>query len=94
MSRAHDLATAALRALPAEPAHALANYVDPGQWAWAYMGIGDYDEAFNLLNDAVENPEFIRQYPFVRDVIQNFWFDPMLEQPEWVEARNKLRPIQ
>jgi TolB-like protein/Tfp pilus assembly protein PilF len=65
-------------------------YVDSTNWADAYMGIGDYDEALNQLNVAAEQPERIRS-PLASQAIRvNAWSDPMLEQAEFVEARNRL----
>jgi len=54
--------------------------------------VGDYDEALNRITTTIENRESIWQYPFVFWVIDNFWHDPMLKTPEWVEVREKLRP--
>ncbi len=54
------------------------------------MGIGDYDEALNQLKKAADNPELL-QYAGGSGVGENFWFDPMLEQPEFVEVRERLR---
>ena len=66
-------------------------YVDATVWAWAYLGLGDYEEALRLLNAASENLENTRDpYPahFIR---WNVWSDSMLEEPEWVEVRERLR---
>jgi len=55
------------------------------------MGVGDYDEALRQMNVAAENNELV-QDPYVAQFIRlNFWSDLMLEQPEWVEVREKLR---
>ncbi len=67
-------------------------YVDPVMWAWAYMGMGDYDEALDQLNAADENPGLIKFIPFMPNLRHNVWSDPMLEQPEFVEVLNRLRP--
>ena len=49
------------------------------------MCVGDYDEALRQMNVAAENHELV-QDPYVAQFIRlNFWSDPMLEQPEWVE---------
>jgi tetratricopeptide (TPR) repeat protein len=69
-------------------------YVDPVVWAWAYMGMGDYDEALIRLNAAAENPQLITDPIAALFTRLNFWSDPVLEQPEWVEVRNKLRPTE
>lgn len=65
-------------------------YVDPSIWAWAYMGVGDYDEALRQLHTAAENLELL-QLPWVALFIRdNTWSDPILEQSEWVEMRSRL----
>jgi len=65
-------------------------YVDSSTWAWAYMGVGDYDEALRQLNIATENLELL-QLPWLAHFIrQNVWNDPVLEQPEFVEVRSRL----
>ena len=65
-------------------------YVDPSTWAWAYMGVGDYDEALRLLDTAAENLELL-QLPWLAHFIRlNTWSDPILDQPEWVEMRSRL----
>ena len=65
-------------------------YVDSSTWAWAYMGVGDYDEALRQLNTAAENLELL-QLPWVAHFIrQNVWSDPILDQPEFVEVRSRL----
>jgi len=64
-------------------------YVYPSTLAVAHMGIGDYDEALTQIDAAAENLEL--QVPMVADEIRlNGWSDPILEQPEWVEVRNRL----
>ena len=68
-------------------------YIDSMHWAWAYMGVGDYDEALRQVNSAAENPELISYRPLADFIRLNIWSDPVLEQPEWVEVRNRLRPM-
>jgi hypothetical protein len=65
-------------------------YVDPVIWAWAYMGVGDYDEALNQLNTAAENPELIQDNGRSFYIAVNIWSDPMLDTPAFVEVRNRL----
>ncbi|MFT5511267.1 MAG: tetratricopeptide (TPR) repeat protein [Hyphomicrobiaceae bacterium] len=67
-------------------------YIDPVIWAWAYMGIGDYDEALNRLNIAAENPKLIQVGFMAWFFMGNIWRDPMLEETAFVEVREKLRP--
>ncbi len=71
---------------------ATVRYVDPVIWAEAYMGVGDYDEALWLLNAAAENPDLIQTPYMPLNMRINFWSDPILEQPEFVEVRERLRP--
>ena len=56
---------------------AVDRYVDPVIWAQVHMGIGDYDEAFRLLNTAIENPDLIQIgfQPF--NIRYNHWSDPV-----------------
>jgi len=66
-------------------------YVDPAVWAWARMGIGDYDEALLLLKQAADNTELTQDsYPahFIRE---NSWSDPRLETAEFIEVRERLQ---
>ena len=65
-------------------------YVDAGAWAWAFMSMDDYAEALNRLGEAAESPQLVTSpYPlyFIR---LNFWSDPVLEQPDFIAAREKL----
>ncbi len=65
-------------------------YVDSSIWAWAYMGVGDYDEALTRFNTAAENLELL-QLPWIAHFSrQNTWSDPILDQPEFVEVRSRL----
>jgi tetratricopeptide (TPR) repeat protein len=69
---------------------AVDRYVDASTWAWAYMGVGDYEEALRQLNTAAENLELL-QGPWLAHFIgENTWSDPILDQPEWVEMRSRL----
>jgi TolB-like protein/Tfp pilus assembly protein PilF len=68
-------------------------YVHPGVWSDALKGIGDYDEALRLLNIVAENPELLRG-PYAALYAQvNMHHDPILEEPEWLELREKLSPL-
>ncbi len=66
------------------------DYTDPGLWAAAYMGVGDYEEALNRFNEIVEDLELIRRNVFADMIRLNIWNDPKLDEPEWVEARERL----
>ena len=66
-------------------------YVDPAVWAWARMGIGEYDVALKLLRQAADNTDLIQDpYPthFIRE---NSWSDPRLETAEFIDVRERLR---
>jgi hypothetical protein len=56
------------------------------------MGIGDYDQAFRQVELAAENLVFLQDTYLAHFIRFNSWSDPTLEEPEWVEARNKFRP--
>ncbi len=56
----------------------------------AYMGVGDYEEAMNRLDTAVENPETIRRIDYATYLAANYWNDPTLEQPEGLEMRDRI----
>ncbi len=59
-------------------------------WAFAYLAIGDQAAALATLNDAAENKvpdEGAIFLPFIRNNTYNV---PMLEQPEFVEVRQRL----
>ena len=68
-------------------------YVDPVIWAVAHMGVGNYDEAFRLLNIVVENPDLVQIGWWLANIRYNFWSDPVLEQPDWLEMRTRLASI-
>jgi len=59
-------------------------------WVLAYTGIGEYEKALRLLNriDVDRSPEDSR-YSFQFAI--NRRHDPVFEQPEFVDMRNKLR---
>ena len=66
-------------------------YVDPAVWAWASMGIGEYDVALKLLRQAADNTDLIQDpYPthFIRE---NSWSDPRLETAAFIKVRERLR---
>jgi hypothetical protein len=65
-------------------------FVDPIVWVWREIAAGDSSQALQYLRTCVEKPEF-RQEMFVRGFIkQNFWADPVLDQPEFATLRNQL----
>jgi TolB-like protein len=70
---------------------AAGRYVDPVTWARAHLGVGDYDEALRQLTIAAENHELVQDpYP-ASFVALNMWSDPALEEPAFVEVRERLR---
>ena len=70
---------------------AQARYVDPAVWAWASMGIGEYDVALKLLRQAADNTDLI-QDPYPTHIIRkNSWSDPRLETAAFIKVRERLR---
>jgi TolB-like protein len=67
-------------------------YIDPMIWAWIHMGVGNYDEALTELELVAENPGLVRNPTLAWYTARNYWNDPMLEQPEFVEVRTRLLP--
>ncbi len=66
-------------------------FVDPIVQVWANLAIGDHGQALQWLKQSVEKPEY-RQEVFVRTFIkENAWSDPVLDQPEFVALRDRLR---
>ena len=59
------------------------------------MGVGDYDEALVQLNATVADleltPEERLGQGILPHIIWNLWSDPRLEEPEFVEVRERLR---
>ena len=81
----------AMRAYEQVQLAAQSRYVDPAVWAWASMGIGEYDVALKLLRQAADNTDLIQDpYPthFIRE---NSWSDPRLETAAFIEVRERLR---
>ncbi len=67
-------------------------YVDPVTWAFAYLGIGDYDEALRQLEAAVQNPESVQLGPIVRTLQSLASLDPRLGEPAFQEVLTRLVP--
>ncbi len=64
-------------------------FVDPIVRVWGCLALGESDQALQWLHKA-ENPEY-RQEIWLRTFMkQNTWADPILDQPEFVEARSRL----
>ena len=60
-------------------------------FASAYMGIGDHDRALALLTRVAEEKVLDEGASFFGRFVNNDWDDPVLEQPEFVEVRQRLR---
>lgn len=74
----------------------LAEEQDPGAggWALAYLGIGDEPRALEWLQtgaDKADNKQPDSGFFSLMNIRVNFTADPRLEQPEFVEVRNRLR---
>ena len=62
----------------------------PIQQAVGYLALGDPDEALSLFREAAAN---VLPFPGAELTIQikrNIYNDPILDQPEFVEVRNRL----
>ena len=55
--------------------------------SWAYLAVGDRRQALLAMEEAADCGDF---GPGMRFVKVNPFFDPILEEPEFVEARNRL----
>lgn len=65
-------------------------FVDPVIWALAAMANGDPNQALKWLAKSAEQPEY-RQEVFGEALLrQNWWQDPILEEPRFVELRDRL----
>jgi TolB-like protein len=66
------------------------------RWAVAYLAIGDEDEAYSRLTNAIENqvPSGLYPYNAVRvaftNLKSNVWGLPALEEPRFVELRDRI----
>ena len=68
--------------------------VGAGDWAMAHLAAGDHEQALESLYEAVERIEANKPdlSTFVLQRLkQNIFRDPVLEQPEFVEVRNRIR---
>jgi Flp pilus assembly protein TadD len=68
--------------------------IGAGGWAIASMAIGDYEEGLRWLNvgaDKAARHELDAGMFSLMNLKLNFTADPMLETPEFVEVRNRLR---
>jgi len=66
-------------------------YVARGLQAWAYLGVAEYDNALRVLYEAAEDLSLERNpFPLIA-IRENLYSDPILDQPEFVEVRSRLR---
>lgn len=66
--------------------------VGPGDWAVAALSTGDTDVALQWLENAASRRALGADAGAVLLIALNFWDDPVLERPEFVEVRNRLAP--
>ena len=67
--------------------------IGAGTWVLSYLAIGDSDKAFEWLNAAVEKVErgeIDEGFWTLMTIKANVYSDPVLEEPRFVELRNKL----
>jgi tetratricopeptide (TPR) repeat protein len=65
-------------------------FIDPAVWTLNLLAKQEQGRALDRLKEAVERPES-RHEIYVRGFIEeNVWFDPVLEQPEFVSLRERL----
>jgi len=83
----------AIRVFESAREAAVSQYLEPSNWAFAYMGVGDYDEAYNQLDTAAGNIHSLTDLRMRQPIRLNLFADPVLEEPKWVELRGRLRPM-
>lgn len=66
-------------------------YVDPASWAWANLGIGDYDRAFELYCEVRKDVTVVQDPWEIHLARQNFCSDPVLDEPRFQEVLAGLR---
>lgn len=66
-------------------------YVDPSVWVWAYLGIGDTEQALVNLKKGANDRRLLQQAWLSAFQRQNTWVDPVLERPEFAEVLQRLR---
>ncbi len=70
---------------------AIDRYVDASTWARVYMAVGDYDEALRRTNIAADYRDLLQDPWPTHFISQNTLRDPILEEPEWIDVRSRLR---
>jgi len=61
-------------------------YVDPASWAWAHIGIGDYDRALDLYTEVRRDVSVVQDPWVIHLARQNFCSDPILDEPRFQTA--------
>jgi hypothetical protein len=65
--------------------------IGPAQSALTYLAAGDYEKSLEWFNTTIETRDTPTGGVFITVlVIQNVYSDPVLEQLEFVEVRNRL----
>lgn len=67
--------------------------VGPGDWALAALSTGDTDVALQWLERAAARRALGADAGALVLIAQNWWSDPVLERPEFVEVRNRLAAL-
>ena len=65
-------------------------YIDEQSWGQAYLAIGEYDQALRYFDAAAKNRIGNPPITLTTYVRANTWDDPILNQPEFVEVRERL----
>jgi TolB-like protein len=73
-------------------AYAVDYTVGPGDWALAALSTGDNDVALQWLEQAASRRSLGADTGLLFLIAENRLADPVLERPEFVEVRNRLRP--
>ncbi len=65
-------------------------YVDPASWAWANLGIGDYERALELYREVRKDVTVVQDPWEIHLARQNFCSDPVLDEPRFQAALSGL----
>jgi hypothetical protein len=65
---------------------AAAAYIPPTSFAWIHLGLGEVDDAFRYMFDAVEQRD-----PIIVPLKSYWFFDPLRADPRYEELLRKLR---
>ena len=65
-------------------------YVDPASWAWANIGVGDYDRALELYREARSDVSLVQDPWVLHYSRQNFCSDPVLDEPRFQQVLSGL----